>query len=259
MPTVTLRSPARLSTSSRVHASPPRETTSCAGSWSTACPHRVLRLELRPLAQRRLLPAAPPRVEVARALRAVLRHGGGERDLLPSSQAQLGGALGGAVATGIRLCDQGVALPDAHQAAERPRTRARALLRVHRAAARLAEARPDPLAAAAELQARRRAARGRPRAPAEAATPLLRVSRRELVPRRRLCVAARARCRARDRRSPGGALVPVARADRRLHVRALPLGHARAAWELQRVGARGVGPAVRGLVAACHDLGVLQQ
>src|SRR6266545_3102079 len=222
-------SPTRRSTSCRVHASRPREPTSCAVWWSTVYPDRLLGLELRPLAQRRLLSAAPPRVEMARALRAVLRHGGGERDLLPAPQAQLGGALGGAVATGIRLCDQGVALLDAHQTAERPRTRARALLRVHRAAARLAEARPDPLAAAAELQARRRAARGRPRAPAEGATPLLRVSRRELVPRRRLCV------------------------------RALPLGHARAAWELQRVGARGVGPAVRGLVAACHDLGVLQQ
>ena len=104
---------------------------------------------------------------------------------------------------------------------------ARALLRVHRAAARLAEARADPLAAAAELQARRRAARERARAAAEGAAPRVRVPRRELVPRGRLRAAARAPRRARDRRPAGGARVPVARADDRLHVRALPLRHAR--------------------------------
>ena len=133
-------------------------------------PRRLLRLELRALAERRVLSAAASRVEVARALRAVLRHRRGERDVLPPAEALVGRALGGAVAAGVRLRDQGVALPDAHQAAERPRPRARALLRVHRAAARLAEARADPLAAAAELQARRRAARRSARAAADASS-----------------------------------------------------------------------------------------
>src|ERR1043166_3802236 len=104
-------------------------------------PHRLQRLELRPLAERRVLSAAPRCVEVARALRAVLRHSGGERDVLPAAQAQLRRALGRTDAAGILVRGEGVAVPDAHQAAERPRAGARPLLRVHRAAPRLAEAR----------------------------------------------------------------------------------------------------------------------
>ena len=74
--------------------SPQRERTSCARSSHTPCPHRLLRLELRALAQRRLLSAAPAGGALARALRRALRHGRGERDLLPAAAPRRGRALG---------------------------------------------------------------------------------------------------------------------------------------------------------------------
>ena len=87
------------------------------------------------------------------------------------------------IAARLRLRDQGVALPDAHQAAERPRAGARRASTPASSRCSLAEARADPLAAAAELQARRRATRERARAAAAGAAPRVRVPRRELVPR----------------------------------------------------------------------------
>ena len=148
-------------------------------------------------------------------------------------------------------------LPDAHQAAERPRAGAGALLRVHRAAARLAEARADPLAAAAELQARRRAAGARARAAAARSSGTAFEFRQPSWFHETVRAAARASRRARDRRPARGARVPVARADGRLDVRALPLGNARAARQLQRDGAARSGPADREL--AGRRLRVLQQ
>ena len=106
-------------------------------------------MELRALAERRLLPAAAPAGTVARGLRAGLRHGRGERDVLPAAARDLGRALGGGIATGIPV-RQGVPLPDAHQAPARSQAGAGAIPRLHRAAGRLTQARPDPLAAAAE-------------------------------------------------------------------------------------------------------------
>src|SRR5205085_910849 len=140
----------------------------------------------------------------------------------------------------------GEPLPDAHQAADRPRGGSRPLLRTRRTARALTEARAGVVAAAADVQARRRP----PRLGARHAPPgpaLLRVPSRELVHRTRLRAAARAWRRARDRRPSGGQGLSDARAHGRLDVRALPLRVARAARELQRVRTGGVGKALRGL------------
>ena len=101
-----------------------------------AAPHRLLGLELLPLAQWRLLPAALPGPALARVLRAPLRHGRGERDLLPAADREGGAGLGRADTRRFRVRRQGEPLPDARQAAHRPRAGRRALLRPHRAARR---------------------------------------------------------------------------------------------------------------------------
>ena len=59
-----------------------------------AGPDRLLGLELPALAQRRLLPAAAAAAALARALRAALRHGRGELDLLPAAARDRGRELG---------------------------------------------------------------------------------------------------------------------------------------------------------------------
>ena len=122
----------------RVRASPLREPTTCVGRCISArCPHRLLGLELRALAERRLLSAAPARVDVARALRAVLRHRRGQRDVLSTPAARRRSRAGSSeTPPGFVFAVKACALPHAHQAAERPRARASTrFYDVHRAAA----------------------------------------------------------------------------------------------------------------------------
>src|SRR6185503_19524625 len=167
-------------------------------------------MELRALAQRRLLPAALPATALARLLRTQLRHGRGERDLLPAAEARGGRELGRDEPVGLSLCRQDEPLHHASQAAARPRRRRPTLLRPDRAACPVAEARTGTLAAPGHLPPRRPAARGRA-GEASARAPLLRVQARELVRSRGVRAAARPRRRTRDRRRPAAA-VPDARA-----------------------------------------------
>src|SRR5439155_24686390 len=131
-------------------------TTRTASSASVTCSaserpgaHRLLGLELRELEGRVLRGEAG--AALARALRAPLRHRRGEQHLLPAAQAAGRGELGRTDAARLPLRRQGLAVPHARQASQRPRARPGSFLRVHRAAARYAEDGPDPLAAAAEL------------------------------------------------------------------------------------------------------------
>ena len=77
-----------------------------------AGPHRLLGLELRALARRRLLPAAAAAAALARVLRAALRHGRDQRDLLPpAARDRRSCELGARVAAGIRLRGEDEPLP----------------------------------------------------------------------------------------------------------------------------------------------------
>jgi len=100
--------------------------------------------------------------------------------------------------------------------------------------------------------------RMRSSAPARAAS-LHRVPRPVVVRRGHVRAAARARSRARDRRPAAGQRVSGARADRGLDVRPLPRRHARAARQLQRVGAGRLGGAVTRLEPDARGVRVLQQ
>src|SRR5207248_9665505 len=135
----------------------------------------------------------------------------------------------------------GLALPHAHQAPTRPWPGPRAFSRAHRAAARIPEARTAAVAAPAHVPPRRRTAGRRPRVSAAGASPLRRVPRSVLVRRGHVRAPARAWSRARDRRPPAGERLSDTRADRGLDVYPLPQRHARAAWELLRIGAARVG------------------
>src|SRR5205823_6238570 len=152
-----------------LHAATARER------WRRGAPgaHRLLGLELRELEGRVLRGQAG--AALARALRASLRHRRGEQHLLPAAQAAVRRELGRAEPARVPLLCQGVALPHAHQASQRPRPGSRPLLRLHRTHARHAEDGADPLAAAADLPPRRRPARGRARAAGtDERAPLLR-------------------------------------------------------------------------------------
>src|SRR5262249_45929168 len=113
--------------------------------------HRLLRVELRPLAERRLLSVALPAAPLARLLRTPLRDGRGERDLLPAAEARGGRQLGrdDPSALSLRREDEPVRHPCPPLAGGRGR-RAE-VLRANRAARALAEARSGALAAAGEL------------------------------------------------------------------------------------------------------------
>ena len=110
----------------RPPAVPCREAFLCAlqacvqrvPSRREAGPHRLLGVELRRLARARL-PRGPAAAALARALRDALRHGRGQRDLLPAAEARDGRALGRGDARGLQLRDQGEPLPDPHQAPAR--------------------------------------------------------------------------------------------------------------------------------------------
>ena len=97
---------------------------------------RLLGLELPALARARL-PDGAPGAALARSLRDALRHRRGEQHLLPASAALGGSGLGRAVSARLRLRRQGEPLPDAREAAHRPRPGHRALLRADRAARRV--------------------------------------------------------------------------------------------------------------------------
>src|SRR5918996_4827226 len=143
-------------------------------------PHRLLRLGLRALA-RPLLSRGTAGVAMARSLRAVVRHGRGQRELLPPAHTEVGRALGRGDSAGVRLLGEGEPVPDAREAAARGRQGSRAALRADRASARCREARADPVAAPGALPPRRRAAPERPPGGPTRATFLL-TPAPELVP-----------------------------------------------------------------------------
>src|SRR5262249_41692350 len=128
-----------------------------------------------------------------------------------------------------------------------------------RAAAPLAEARAAAVAAPADLPVRPRSPRRRPRAAAGRDPPRVRAPPPLVVPRGALRPAAGARRGARDRRPARGAPLPGARADGRLHLRALPRRDARGARQLRADRARRVGRAPARLVARRRRLRLLQQ
>ncbi len=149
---------------------------------------------------------------LARALRDPVRHRRGQLDLLPAREPGRRSRAGSSdTAGGLRVRGQGEPVPDAHEAADATCEHGdRALLRGDRAARRLAQARPGPLAAARAHRARRAAARagarrdprGRP-----AGAPLLRVPPSELVHRRRCstcCAGTASRWRSATTRSGRG-------------------------------------------------------
>ena len=171
--------------------------------WPPPDPHRLLRLELRELGSGEFY-RGTARAHLARALRPPFRHGRGEQHLLPAAEPRRGRELGSNVPPGFlfalkasRYLTHVKRLRDLGPGLERFYERIEPLLRSPKLG-------PDPLAAAAELPARRRAARGRARAAPAGAAALLRVPPPVLVRRRRLRAAARARRRARDRRPAGG-------------------------------------------------------
>ena len=162
-------------------ASQPRRRRSASAS-SPRCrreagPDRLLGLELRALAERRLLSAEAAAAALARLLRAPLRHGRDQRDLLPPAARDRSRELGARVPAGVRFRGEDEPLRDAHQAPARPAAEHRALLRADPAAGRVAEARARAMAAAAGLSPRRRAAR-RGAGAAAGRAALLRVPRR---------------------------------------------------------------------------------
>src|SRR5204863_3898424 len=136
--TTVVSSTRRSSISKDVHASPQREPPSCADSWPTPYPHRLLRLELRELEAGVL--GGPAGEPVARALRASLRDGRGEQHFLPAAESRCRRQLGADGAPRLRLRGQGVALSDPCQASARRRRRPAAFLRPHRPAAPQLEA-----------------------------------------------------------------------------------------------------------------------
>ena len=178
---------------------------------------------------------------MARALRRPFRHRRGQRDLLPPADREGGPGLGRPDTRPLRLQRQAEPLRHAREAAARAGAEPGALLRAARATGTGRQARPRPLAAAADLPPRRRAPREAPAL--RRGSPLHRVPARELVRARRDGAAARARRRARDRRPPRGARLPEPRLDRGLGLRALPPRPPRRAWQLLGVGAAGVGRA----------------
>src|SRR5205807_473359 len=134
----------------------------------------------------------------------------------------LGRILGRADTAKLPLHGEGVALPDAHQTTDGSRGWNRTFLRAHRAPRPLTEARPRAVAAAGDVQARRRPARIRARC-VSARPSLLRVPARELVRRAGVRVVALPRCGARDRRPARGEGVSSARVHGRLDLRSLSL------------------------------------
>lgn len=148
---------------------------------------------------RRPLPRGAAGAAAAGAICRGLRHGRGQRDLLPAAEGGDGARLDRTGARGLPLRGEGEPLPDPHEAPPRHHRRGRPLLGAARAAAALPPAGPGPLAAAGELPTRRRPARRRTR-PAAAGRPLLRVPSPELVRPAGPRVARRTRRLAGDRR-----------------------------------------------------------
>ena len=146
-------------------------------------------------------PEGLPQRLLARALRDPLRHGRGQRDLLPAAHPRDRRALGRGDARRVPVRDQGEPLPHPHQAPAQHAEVSAAAAGAARAAARHAEDGADAVAAPGELPARRRApGRRRCRRSGRAATRSS--SGTELVLRAGVRAAARARRRARVRRPP---------------------------------------------------------
>src|SRR5215210_334792 len=144
---------------------------------------RLLGVELRLLAWG-LLPPGPAAGALAGALRADVRHGRGQRDLLPAAGALDGRGLGGAFPARLPVRRQGEPLPHPHPPPAPPGAGRREVLRAARAAGEERQARSRSLAAPGELPARR----GRPGGGARGAAgrpPRVRVPARELVPAKR--------------------------------------------------------------------------
>ena len=146
---------ARRSTWSGVHASSPRATSSCAAGWRTRSrgKNRLLGLELRPLAARRLLPAALCRPNW---LAFYARHFDTVEVNMTFYRLAEGAdraALGARDAARLRLRRQGQPLHHAHQAPARRATSTCRSCSTGSSRSALAEARPAPLAAAADVPA----------------------------------------------------------------------------------------------------------
>src|SRR5688572_391479 len=114
-------------------------------------------LALRAVA-RRVLSAGTARARRAEIRGRAVCDDRAQRELLFAAEARVLQALVRAGAVGLRVRDQGVALHHTHAAVARRRDSAREFLRLGRARAR-GEARAATLAAAADVEARRRAAR----------------------------------------------------------------------------------------------------
>src|ERR1700743_3177880 len=147
---------------------------------------------------RRPLPGGAAVAPAAGALRRGLRHGRGQRDLLPAAEGEDGARLDRTGPGRLSLRGEGEPLPHAHEAPARHRRRGRALLGAARAPAPPPPPCPGALPAAGELRARRRPPRRGPRT-AAARRALLRVPPPELVRAAGAGIARRARRLAGDR------------------------------------------------------------
>ena len=176
------------------------------------CPHkdRLLRLELRQLEAGVLRGQA--RAALARALRPALRHRRGEQHLLSLAEPRRRRELGAHGSARLPVHDQVSPLRDAHQAADRSRP---GLAASTSGSSRCSRRRRWGRSSGSSRRTSSATTTGcgRARALPERAAPLHRVPPPELVRRRDVRAAARARRRARDRRPARGEVVP----DARLH------------------------------------------
>ena len=212
-----------------------------AGNRGAPRSDRLLRVELRSLAGRRLLPAPLPGAAVALLLRRAVRYGRGKLDLLSVAAPRRGCTLGRADTAGVPVRSEGQPLSDAREAAARDRRPPAAAPRADRAARRRGQARPAPLAATTDLRPRRRSVEGGARRVAVRSSACGRIPTRELVCPGAARVARGARRRVGRRRPSRFTRPRSSRADRRLRVRSLPPRQARTARELLRHRARRLG------------------
>src|SRR5688572_2598334 len=148
---------------------------------SESHPCRLLGLELRPLAGRRLLPAAAAGPRLAPVLCRAVPHRGGECELLPTTPPRLRRTLGRFHARGVRVQPQGEPLHHAREATARDGKAHLDPARADRTALGITEARAAAVAAAGPIPSRRRASGGVARRVSPRPPPRDRVPPRELV------------------------------------------------------------------------------
>src|SRR5579872_2421697 len=118
--------------------------------------HRMLGLAIQTLA-RRVLPRCPAGVAVVRLLRAAVRYGGDQQQLLSPARARDVRGLGTPRAGALHVCGEGEPVPDAHEEAEGSRGTDRATVHAHARARDASRARAVP--AAARVEGRQRPVR----------------------------------------------------------------------------------------------------